>query len=196
MECLHTVIVRNNGTNGVQIVPQLSSIATWLNVENKKPWLILYGGIGNGKTTMARTIRDTYDNIQTQAKEKLKNLYLLSAEDRRINDRLAALPTPEIISAVEIATLAASDPESYAKVKRKPILIIDDMGIEALKVMHYGTEINPVAELLYHRYDQRMLTIITTNKDLQQLCSDYGERLADRFKEVAARIGFTAKSYR
>ncbi len=180
----------------VECAKELESVAKWLHISTTKPWLIIYGSIGNGKTTTAKAITAMYEALKRNADERLKERWQIPKEGQPPLEQLQALQIPTICTAQQISAQAGNNPEEYNKVKNSPILIIDDVGIEPTRVMHFGTEISPIAELLYHRYDRRMMTIITTNKDFEELSATYGERIADRLKEVASKVGYIAKSYR
>ena len=56
------------------------------------------------------------------------------------------------------------------------------------KYLCYGNLITPVADIIDHRYIRRKKTIFTTNLVPAELCSRYGERIADRMNEDYAFI--------
>ena len=60
----------------------------------------------------------------------------------------------------------------------------------------FGTERLPLAELLAARYDSRKPTIITTNLGPDGIAERYGERIADRLREIVDAIGFEGDSFR
>lgn len=76
------------------------------------------------------------------------------------------------------------------------MLCIDDMGIEPITVKHYGSEISPFVEVIYHRYKKKLFTVVTSNLVDEDIKDVYGERVADRFKEMFDKIYYTHKSYR
>ena len=78
----------------------------------------------------------------------------------------------------------------------KEVLFIDDLGEESLTVKNYGNEQSPLIEVLYKRYDKRQFTVITTNKSEEEIQQMYGERIADRFKEMFDRVFFGHQSFR
>ena len=74
--------------------------------------------------------------------------------------------------------------------ERKPTTnyCFDDLGTEAENVKFYGTEIDPIRELLMDRYNlfksHGIITHATTNLDFAHLKERYGERLASRMREM------------
>lgn len=77
------------------------------------------------------------------------------------------------------------------KCKNCDILFIDDAGVEKEKYLCYGNPITPVADIIDHRYIRRKKTIFTTNLVPAELCSRYGERIADRMNEDYAFIMYS-----
>lgn len=96
--------------------------------------------------------------------------------------------------------LLSTDPNNVDKIycyKNCDILFIDDAGAEKEKYLCYGNLITPVADIIDHRYIRRKKTIFTTNLVPAELCSRYGERIADRMNEDYAFIMYSNRpSYR
>lgn len=67
-------------------------------------------------------------------------------------------------------------------------LFIDELGREPKQIKNYGTEANPVIDLLFERHRLATgITHITSNMSYKTLASDefgYGKMLGDRFKEM------------
>ena len=85
----------------------------------------------------------------------------------------------------------STDPNNVDKIycyKNCDILFIDDAGAEKEKYLCYGNLITPVADIIDHRYIRHKKTIFTTNLVPAELCSRYGERIADRMNEDYAFI--------
>jgi DNA replication protein DnaC len=106
----------------------------------------------------------------------------------------------KIFSAPAICELPLSKNEddltTLARLKTYRYLGIDDLGTEPVTVKSWGTELSPVIDALYARYDKRMVTVITTNDSLEKLKSKYGDRIHDRLCEQYDRIAFNFNSFR
>ena len=107
-----------------------------------------------------------------------------------------SLPQPVMMTAQSLAYMATSDRAAFEKAAAVGFLIIDDMGCEPVAVKNWGTEITPLTDILYRRYDGMMTTVVTTNFSKRDIRANYGARVADRFNEVFETIGYTNESYR
>ena len=174
---------------------RVQQMAKWLTA-SPKPGLLLYGGIGNGKTTLARAVCRTISEVLTSASDLLANeVWNSTAEELRHAEQLRrSLREPVLVSAFDIVGTIGTD--SFYKVKLTPFLILDDMGCEAATAKNYGTEVTPVAEIICERYDRMLPTIITSNLDDDGILRRYGSRVADRMGELFDRIAFDNASYR
>ena len=153
----------------------IAKAAKWLTGDYK-PGLLLYGGVGNGKTTLAKAICKTIGILYDSAYS---------------NERKGVCR----ISALEVAK-CASDPESFTRLRNQEMLFIDDIGTEPASIKSWGNEISPVTELLYSRYDRQLFTIITSNLSDKDLEDRYGQRIADRMTEMFERLHYSNRSYR
>lgn len=177
-------------------VRHAGQVANWLAASNR-PGLLLYGDLGNGKTTMMRAIALYLNTLRSVADQKKKSeFWKMDEKERRATEELAArLPVPVEVSAVYLAGLG-TDSGRFADIVNAPLLLIDDMGCEPDTVKHYGTETTPVADALCRRYDRQLPTIITSNLDDDGIRRKYGERITDRFDEMFDRITYEDESYR
>lgn len=147
-------------------------VSAWLAEGfQKKPWLLLCGGVGTGKSTMSKSIQDWYKYLTCG--RKVFGIY-----------------TANYIAGNAINT------EEYEMLHKTPRLIIDDLGTESVSVNDYGNIRTPIIDLLHSRYNERKMTIISTNLTPKQIGERYGDRILDRLKELAQNIVFTNKSYR
>ena len=157
----------------------IASVAKWLTGSSPKPGLFLYGNIGSGKTTMAR------------ATACLINM--LYGNEYRYEDRKGVIT----ISALQLAEAAkAEDSGSYSRYKNTELLHIDDVGTEPPSVKVWCNEVSPLTDILYSRYDKMLYTVITSNLYEDDIVQRYGERIADRFREMFDLLSFENKSYR
>ena len=156
----------------------ITNVAKFLTDENKKFGMILMGLSGNGKTTMLYAIRNAINYLNGI------NLFEDSSQ--------VGL---QVIDAKETAAYAKNI-DNFRALKNRPMLAIEDIGREPTEVLDFGNVLNPVIDLIEHRYDEQLFTIVTTNLNPTEIRSKYGARLADRFNEMFEPIVFKNKSYR
>lgn len=154
----------------------ISKAARWLT-GNYKTGLMLYGGVGNGKTTLGRAISCLISILFNSS----------VASERKEIFR---------ISALDMAKKVADDPAYFNKLKDLQMLFVDDIGVEPASVKSWGNEYSPVTELIYARYDKQLFTLATSNLNDTELRDRYGIRISDRFNEMFDKVYFTGKSYR
>lgn len=153
----------------------VSKAAKWLTGDYKVG-LMLYGGVGNGKTTLARSICEL--------------IAILCEKETWTGKGVVE------VSALDLSKMIVDAPEQYNEIKESEMLFIDDMGIEPSTVKSWGNELSPVTELLYFRYDKQLFTLATSNLNDEELSKWYGIRILDRFNEMFDRVYFPGNSYR
>lgn len=161
-------------------IRNIESVSRWLTSDRKKSSLILYGQVGTGKTIMVEAIRTL-----------IRTLYPCGD--------MSAGRYLKVITAIELSKLFENEKErkeSYVSYKTAPWLAIDDLGAEPLTIKSYGNELTPMIDLIYHRYERQLMTIVTTNDNNEVLATKYGPRIADRFAEMFNRIPYVGDSYR
>lgn len=153
--------------------------AKWLIDPRKKPGLLMFGSVGNGKTTLARAISNVIDRIL------------------EIECGYNAYPKIQFMTATSICGLRAkADQSSYERLFREEKIVIDDLGEEPKELLLYGQPTTPLTDLLSKRYEQQLFTIVTTNLGKSSLETKYGKRIYDRMCEWLEPIPFTNSSYR
>lgn len=158
---------------------KIEKTAKWITGDNYKVGLMVYGGVGNGKTTLLRAINDLLSSMYSNRK--------------RWDDNLAI----EYVTAIEIFNITKSDDQSrYKRIKDSDVLFIDDLGVEPTTAKVWGNEISPITDIIYHRYDEQLCTIVTSNLSDEALKERYGLRMADRMEEMFDSINSSGVSYR
>lgn len=151
--------------------------AKWLVNAECKPGLILFGSVGNGKTTLARSICNLIGILyKSSLLSESKSVYRASA--------------------MELSEIAKEDNGKFANLKKTELLFIDDVGVEPSIVKVWGNEISPFVDTIYYRYDRQLFTVMTSNLNDEEFTGRYGLRVADRFSEMFDKIPFENKSYR
>ena len=145
--------------------------------------LLLCGNCGTGKTKLI------------EALEHLITYYSGGSGDK--DTRILPM---RIYSAKEIVRLSLSkdglELERFNRLKKVRRLGIDDIGTEPVTVKNYGTDTNPIVDILFSRYETMKVTILSTNYDMETIRKTYGERIYDRLCEMYDRIVFNFKSFR
>lgn len=155
-----------------EVRANIKKISTWMyDLSKKRPWLRLAGYIGNGKSTMLAAIESFYSKTY---RKSIRH-----------------------ITATEVVKMAAEEEKTdFNELCKCPRLAIDDLGTEPNEIVVFGNKSQPMRDLLYARYDKRLYTIFTTNLIDADFAAYYGDRIADRCKEMQIKITFTQKSYR
>lgn len=154
------------------LISNIDKICTWLKQAQRRPWCRLAGFIGNGKTTMLHALKSWYEKTHPRS---IWNIY----------------------SANQLTRIATQDPEQFETIISKyPRLMIDDLGTEPNEVLVYGNKMQPIREMFYARYECKLITLYTTNLTDEQFTAYYGDRIADRCRELQLKIVFPQTSYR
>lgn len=166
------------------IFDYLKTIAEIMTSKSTKCGILLCGNCGNGKTTtmnafiaVSRYLDGVNRRASAERGEILKSVSINTTSARRL-------------------TQVAKDEVSMNEARCTHILGIDDVGLEPTEVLDYGNAINPVIEILEHRYRQQLFTFITTNLTPKQIREKYGDRIADRFNEMMKCIVYTNPTFR
>ena len=147
-------------------------VAEWLK-NDSKDGLLLYGEVGTGKTTLMRS------------------LYQVLHDDfnRRVDIGSAS-------QLVELFQHRDIDSYPFEYEKNVDFLFIDDAGVEPDYCCIWGTEYEPMRDLLAYRYDARKHTVISSNLGDEELVQKYGLRIFDRMIETYDRITYEFDGYR
>ena len=142
--------------------------------EEPEGWLILTGGYGCGKTHLAAAIA----NAQISA-----------------GNRVFFVTAPDLLDHLRSSfAVSHSDEDGYDarfdEVRNVPLLVLDDLGIES--PTPWANE--KLYQIINHRYNARLPTVITTNHSLDELEMRLRSRLADL--AISEIFHITAPDYR
>lgn len=133
--------------------------------------LLLKGGVGTGKTTIAIAVLRDYI-------EKGGRGYFISA----------VTLMDEIYSITDFTDRARFE----NKLRSVPVLVIDDLGAEGTG----DTVSRKIAAIINARYNAGLLTIVTTNLSVSDLKQVYDARTYDRLKETCKVFNIVGDSLR
>ena len=120
-------------------------------------WLVLLGGYGAGKTHLAAAIANYNVELGRSA------MFVVTPD---LLDHLRAAFGPTSESGVD---------ERLETIRETPLLVLDDLGA------HHSTPWaqEKLFQILNHRYNRRLPTVITTNQRLEELDPRIASRLVD-----------------
>ena len=160
------------------LMEQVHKMANWLTNDSSKFGMLLCGGFGNGKSTMMYAFQHLLNLLEIRNPIFGGNYWM------------------RIIDAKSIVNLYKTNPTDWHNLARTGMLAIDDLGIEPLELLDYGNVVSPVIDLITKRYECQHFTLITSNLTPPEISARYGERIADRLREMMEIISFTNDSYR
>lgn len=155
----------------------IRSVAEWL-VSGTTPGLLIFGEVGNGKTTLMTAVTDMLNVMRYGRDNEGKETFIYQAE------------------AAKIAALAKDEDVRLMEWYKRPMVAIDDLGAEPTNIHIYGNEVLPMVDLLAYRYKYQLFTIATTNLKPSEIRKNYGDRIADRMKEMMTKVIIDRGSYR
>ena len=182
---MREVVLRgSNSDMGENTLSYLQAVADMMTAKSTKCGILLCGNCGNGKTT-------TMNAFITMC----KYMDLLEARRANFKNEIHRSLNIQQTSARRL-TQVAKDENCMNEAKKADVLCIDDLGLEPTEVLDFGNAINPVIEIMEHRYRQQLFTFITTNLTPKQIREKYGDRIADRFNETMKSIVYTNPTFR
>lgn len=157
---------------------RIRMIGDWMMATGQPDSLLLIGNVGSGKTTLAEAVA-MYITTATQATHGFQ---------RAVGHR--------VVQAKKLAKIAKDDPSLFDEICSLPLLVLDDIGIEPTEGNSYGNITTPVSDVIFERHATQRPTIFTSNLPLPDLAEKYGERIADRLREMCVVISFNESTYR
>jgi len=142
--------------------------------ERPQGWLVLIGGYGCGKTHLAAAIA----NARIEAGDRA---LFLTVPDLLDYLRAAYGPDTEGVGSYQAR---------FEEVRTTPLLVLDDLGTESPTAW----ALEKLYQILNHRYNAHLPTVITTNHALEEFDLRLRSRLAD--PDNSRVIGITAPDYR
>lgn len=159
-------------------VQNIKRIASILTAERPKQGIMMCGRCGNGKTTMLYAIRAMVRFLNDIGMFDSKNVGIVVKDAKEIN-------------------AISRNMNDFGMLKKTELLAIEDMGKESTEIIEFGNVTNPVNDLIEHRYNNQLFTLITTNLTPEEIKIKYGARIADRFREMLEIVVFKKEdSYR
>lgn len=165
--------------NKKEVVKILHEYLTTSSINNQQypKGIALVGKYGSGKTTLLKAFNSLCN-------------YVINKYELRY------VPYKEVTASEIVRNYRIE----YFNELSRGNLFIDELGREAKMIKNYGTEANPVIDLLFERHRLSTgITHITSNMSLESLSSDelgYGKMLGDRFKEMFHFIELKGQSMR
>lgn len=120
-------------------------------------WLVLKGGFGAGKTHLAAAIAN--DRIT-----RAESVLFVVVPDLLDHLRATFAPTSRV-----------TYDDRFQSIRNAPFLILDDLGAQSPTV--WAQE--KLFQLLNHRYNEQLPTVVTTNRELEEIEPRVRSRLSD-----------------
>jgi DNA replication protein DnaC len=140
--------------------------------QNPTGWLVFKGGYGCGKTHLAAAIANHRLNL---------------------GHAVLFINTPDLLDHLRGAFSPNADTsydERFEQVRNAPLLVLDDLGAQS----NTPWAQEKLYQILNHRYNAQLSTIITTNEELEAIDIRVRSRLAD--DRICTVIHITAPDFR
>ena len=146
-------------------------------VAEKRSFLLLFGGVGSGKTCAA---------CWTLLRARRRHVFdLATYQERNVLGELDA-SQGRFIRAAEAARISRfEDGGQWNRLLRVRFLVLDDIGVET--VSDFWAE--RVNELLDARYGNRLPTALTSNLNADEFKRRYGDRIVSRIRDDGVVMG-------
>lgn len=139
--------------------------SAWLDRRGEHPWLLLWGDPGRGKTTI---------------------MYGIAGEVAVRGEAVLCKTLPDLLQ--ELRTTYKPDGEGDSPIidatKSVPWLFLDDIGAEVPS----GWSGDRLYQIMNHRHNEQLPTVLSSNLGLVALQEHLGERLHGRIKRMALPV--------
>lgn len=163
-----------------ELKENILQVSDFLISETRKYGLFMPGSVGNGKTTMLRTIRDVLFQLVE------RGVVVTSEGDKY----------PRYLTARQLVE-SARDVTDFRSIKATKFLLLDDVGEEATEVMVYGNFAYPFVDVIEYRYEMMLPTFISSNLAAKDFAQKYNNlRVTDRMNEMFKVVSFKGGSFR
>lgn len=149
-------------------------VENFSKIKEKGLGLIIYGGVGNGKSYLSFSIAN--ELLKTYRTVVCISVNGLLDRIKETYNNWGNEGEREVINSLRCADL----------------LIIDDLGVE--KSTEWSN--TKIYDIIDSRYRNKLPVIITTNHSIGELREKYGERTADRLCEICINIEYKGNSLR
>lgn len=134
------------------------AISKWLLKDDRYKNLIIYGGVGIGKTTLLESLAS-------------------------VLSRTRAFGFLGLFSANRISSDKFIQSDGWRLLNDQLLVLIDDIGAENTELKSYGTNLTPIRTVIEERYYKKLPLIATTNLTMDKIGELYGGRVMDRIQE-------------
>ncbi len=144
----------------------------WSFADSPEGWLLMKGGFGCGKTHLAAAIANA-------CIARGRPVLFKTVPD--LLDHLRSTYAPSSLTSFD---------DTFEQVRTAPVLILDDLGTESSTP--WAQE--KLFQVFNHRYNAYLPTVITTNRELEEISLRLRSRLAD--PDLTRIVSITAPDYR
>ena len=163
----------------------LEAVRRWQRGE--RPWLVLLGPVGTGKTHLAIALTKWYDDQHK----------ILVAGEPYNAAHVEFWTVPEFFEAMD-RYQREEKVSPFVRVLEADLVVLDDLGAEnsSAEDRRGRWMLSKLHEIFDFRYRQKKRTIVTTNLTPEQLSKRYGDRLLSRMAEMGFCVAIEASDYR
>jgi len=139
-----------------------------------KPWLLISGDVGTGKTHLAMAVRREWQ---------------IRVQPTRVTT------IPELLETLRASYKSENHQEVLREFTGRDFLVLDDFGASE-NITAWGRE--QLYIIINARYRLKSPTVFTTNLDSTRIMAEYGERIASRMndKSMTVQAILTCADYR